>query len=288
MKIKETLYFSLATLLLFFSSCEPIEDRETLGPVLGESELRFEIIQEPAGSNTVRFVSQNKGILPYFDWETGYSNKADVEAYLPFAGNYMVTYTAYCAGGTVSTSREFSVSENDPEYFKNPAWNLLTNGEAGKTWVFATDIPETNYGGRIWGNGGFLTTPAGPAWWGRTAMDAKDDNIDLNSELYFDLEGAANFHSSENGIVTTGKFDMDFDNPSIAPDGTVWSIGTIELSGGTIPHGISQNEDKKTVYKFNICILTEDELVLSYTTGGKTDAGSEAWFWRFKRKGFSY
>lgn len=283
--MKTRLLYFLSVCLALFVSCDPIEDRDELGGVLSESELAFDIVQEPAGSNTVRFISKTPGVIPYFDWGTGFSNKETTEAYLPFAGTYTVTYTAYCGGGPVSTTKEFTVSGNDEAYFKDPAWNLLTNGTDGKTWVFATDNPS--YEGRIWGNGGFLSSPAGPGWWGRTAADAKDDKIDVNSELFFDLNGAANIKTSENGTSSKGTFDLRLDAIKDG-EGNVWAIGNMELSGATIPHGISINEDSKTVYKFNICTLSENELVLSYNTKNLNSSGTEAWFWRFKRKGFNY
>ena len=158
--MKTRLIYFISIFLVLLVSCDPIENRDKLGSVLSENELAFDIIQEPTGSNTVRFVSKTSGIIPYFDWGSGFSNKESAEAYLPFAGTYTVTYTAYCAGGSVSVSKEFTVSDNDEEYFKDPAWNLLTNGTEGKTWVFATDVPS--YDGKIWGNGGYLNSPAGP------------------------------------------------------------------------------------------------------------------------------
>lgn len=283
--MKSRFFYFLFICLVLFASCDPIEDRDALGRVLDESELAFDIIQEPAGSNTVKFVSKTPGIIPYFDWGSGFSNKESAEAYLPFAGTYTVTYTAYCAGGPVSVVKEFTVAGNDEQYFKDPAWMLLTNGSEGKTWVFAMDV--RSYDGRIWGNGGYLNAPAGPGWWGRTAADAVDDKIDLNAELSFDLNGAANMKVSENGQNTKGTFDL-----RIAPvkdgEGKVWAIGSIELSGATIPHGISVNESSKAVYKFTICTLNENELVLSYNTKNLTSPGTEAWFWVFKRKGFNY
>lgn len=283
--MKSRLFYFLSIFMVVFASCDPIEDRDQLGGVLDADELAFDIIQEPVGSNNVRFVSKTPAIIPYFDWGTGFSNKETAEAYLPFAGTYTVKFTAYCAGGAVSTSKEFTVGKNDEDYFKDPAWALLTNGMEGKTWVFATDVPT--YDGRIWGNGGYLNAPAGPGWWGRTAADAKDDKIDLDSELSFDLTGSANLKVTENGQTSEGTFDLRL-SPVKDGDGKLWAIGSLELSGATIPHGISVNESSKTVYKFTICTLTADELVLSYNTKNLTNSGTEAWFWRFKRKGFTY
>lgn len=280
--------YLFASIIMLCVACDPVEDRDKPGRILNSDELVFDLIQEPAGSNTIIFDNKTPEIIPYYDWGTGFSNKPRTEAYFPFAGDYTVTFTAYCAGGSVSTTRNFTVSRNDPEYFKDPAWNKISGNGAGKVWIFATDIPTDNYDGRIWGNGGYKGNPPGPSWWGRTAADAKDDNIDIGAEMYFDLDGGANFKVTNHGTVSSGSYDLKLDEKVMSDDGQVWSIGSIELAGATIPHGISQNEGKKPVYKFDICILTEDELVLSYNTGNNKGSGSESWFWRFKRKGFDY
>lgn len=286
--MKAKIIFLFLLLLTIFTACEPIEDRQDAGNVLKESELIFNIIQETTGSNTVIFENKTPGILPFFDWGSGFSNKAQAEAYFPFAGTYSVTFTAYCAGGNISTSKEFTVNQNDPAYFNDPAWNLISGNGSGKTWIFAADIPSSNFGGRIWGNGGYLDIPSGPNWWGRTFEDAKDDEIDLNAELYFDLDGAAHMKTISNGTTTTGNYDLKLNEKVMTSDGQIWAIGSIEFSGVTIPHGISQNEGQKPVYKFDICTLTENELVLCYNTEGNRTQGCESWYWRFKRKGFNY
>ncbi|GEM_PF-1069117 len=286
MTMKNKIIYLSLLITLFFSACDTIEDRDEPGRVLNESELLFDMIQEPAGSNTVLLENKTKNVIPYFDWGTGYSTQSKTEAYFPFAGEYTLTFTAFCAGGPVSTTRTFKVDNNDPEYFKDPAWALLSGNNNGKTWVFATDIPKSSYEGRIWGNGGYMRMPPGPDWWGRTAADAIDDNIDLQAEMYFDLAGAANFKVTNHGSTSTGTYDLKLTEKVITDDGSTWSIGSLELSGATIPHGISINEDSKTVYKFNICVLTEDELVLAYLNP-TVDYG-ETWYWRFKRKGFNY
>lgn len=284
--MKNKIITLLALSALLFTACDPIEDRDDMGRLLTESELAFDLIQEPAGSNTIIFENKTPAVIPYFDWGAGFSNKARTEAYIPFAGDYKVTFTAYTGGGAVSVTRDFTVAQNDPVYFEDPAWDLITGDGAGKTWEFASDI--TTFNGYIWGNGAYKGMPPGPSWWGRSAADAADDKIDLNAELYFDLEGAANIRSVSNGATTTGTFDIKLGEKVLSDDGQVWSIGSLELAGTTIPHGISINEGSKLVYKFDICTLNEDELILAYNTGNDGGSGSETWFWRFKRKGFKY
>lgn len=286
MKTNITGLFTL--FILLFASCEPVENRDKLGNLLSESELVFDIIQEPAGGNTVIFENKTPGVIPYFAWGGEYSNQPRTEAYIPFAGEYTVTFTAFTAGGPVSISKDFTVNQNDPEYFANPAWDLLTGNGAGKTWVIASDVPTSEFSGVFWGNGSYLGN-----WfsWSEDWGAKKDDyprDMDINGEFYFDLEGGLNFQSTEHGKTATGSFNLQVaDEDRVLTDaGEIWSIGKLDLAGASIPYGISVNEDNKIIYQFDICRLTEDELVLAYQNPS-VDYG-ETWFWRFKRKGFNF
>lgn len=125
----------------------------------------------------------------------------------------------------------------------------------------------------------------------KTGEPKKDDyprDMDINGEFYFDLEGGLNFQSTEHGKTATGSFNLQVaDEDRVLTDaGEIWSIGKLDLAGASIPYGISVNEDNKIIYQFDICRLTEDELVLAYQNPS-VDYG-KTWFWRFKRKDFNF
>lgn len=287
--MKYKIGYAIAAIALLFASCTAIEDRTALGPVLSASQVKVQVVQKTVGSNTVSLVSKTEGAIIYWDFGTGIGHSSSTDDTVtfaqPFAGTFKIKYTAFCAGGTVTDSTTYTVAKNDPTYFSDPIWKLLCADDLqGKTWVFATDAKD--FSSRIWGNGGY-GGDFGPTWWGRTAADAADDNIDVNSQMIFDANGAKNFTVTVNGITAKGFFELKIGSADkqYTSDNKLWSYGKVIFTGTTIPHGISQNENKKVVYDFDIIKVTADELILCHQTATAT---GEGWYWHFKRKGFTF
>ncbi|HYX06583.1 MAG TPA: hypothetical protein VE912_07595 [Bacteroidales bacterium] len=256
--------FLLISVSILFASCETIENREMLGSVLSKDEIDIQVIQEPAGSNTIVLKNNTPGIIPYWDWGTGWSNKNEAEVYIPFAGDYTVEFTAFCDGGTVTVNRDFSVASNDDSYFdSDPAWKGLTGGGSGKTWVWALDHPS----GYIAGNG--PTDCLFPAWWVMTP-DGLNIPDALNYEFYMDLNGAANFELKNvvDGSVQKGVFTVD--DPLKIGD---VNYSVIEVLGGPHIPWFSGT-------KYHLTNLTDDELSVHLYNAYDVAV--------FKRKGFVY
>jgi hypothetical protein len=263
--MKRTIFLILNAILVL-AACSPIEKREDPGPVLTKDQLDFTVTQDPAGSNTVILENKTKNTLQYWDWGTGFSNKQKDTIYIPFAGTFMVKFTAFYKGGTVTDSVPFTISNNDDAFFdKDPAWKGLTGGGLGKTWVFATDHPS----GYVLGNG--PNDCIAPQWWQVPAIgsDAWVTNM-MNDEVYMDLKGAANFQLTKgsDGSVKKGFFNI---TAPVTINDKVYS--TMEVFGGpTWPWP----SDKK----YTITNLNENELSIH-----KFDAADVA---VYKQKGFSY
>lgn len=265
MDMKNILYSLIGMLLL--ASCSTIEDRQNLGPILTPDQLSIDVIQNPAGSNTVILQNKTPNTIMYFDYGTGSTNRAIDTIYIPFAGTFKLKYTAFCAGGTVTDSTTFTIANNDAAFFdKDPAWKGLTNGGSGQTWVFALDLP----GGIIAGNG--PEDSQIPAWW---TMDQNglagqlSSPSSLNDEVYMDINGAAHFNVTHaDGSVVKGFFNV------IAPyvSGGV-SYSAIEvLNGAKFPWPTSG--------KYHFTKMTPDELsVHDYAAYNIA---------MYKRKGFKY
>ncbi|GBU08091.1 hypothetical protein AwDysgo_14220 [Bacteroidales bacterium] len=256
--MNKKIIYHIISLLVLFCACDSVEDRQDLGNVLTENQLVFDLIQTPAGSNSVVFQNQTANIIPYYDWGTGFSNKPRTEAYFPFAGEYTVNFTAFCAGGTVSTNKKFTVDQNDPNYFENPIWNLLTN-TTGKTWVWALDHPS----GHPYGNGPVDCLE--PGWWQVTVAEIEGWGI-AQDEITFDINGAANFSIKTKDGIKTGFFDIG----EMTVEGQVFP--SLKISGATM----SRDEDKSGLY--HIVKLTQDELIVHQEYNVSI----------YKRKGFMY
>lgn len=235
--------------MLLLASCNTIEDRDNLGAVLTPDQLKIGIVQNPAGSNKIVLQNLTPGVIMYFDYGTGATHRAIDTIYIPFKSTVKLKYTAFCAGGTVTDSTTFTIAQDDKAYFlQNPAWNGITNGGLGQTWVFATDPnqPSKNIGGN-----GPENSPI-PAWWtldkagviGQlTAPYAIDD------EVYADLNGAANFivkHSD--GSQSKGFFT------AVAPyvNGGVSYAGIQVVGGARFPWPTSG--------KYHFTVMSKDSL----------------------------
>ena len=269
----KSIIYSLMGLLIFLAACNTLEDRPSDGAILSASQLTVSVVQNPAGSNSVKLVNTTKDIIMFWDWGSGTghsaSSKDTVAAYLPFKGTYTLRFTAFCAGGTVTDSTTFTIAQNDDAYFDtDPAWKGLTAGGAGQTWVWALDIP----GGIIGGNG--PENCPSPAWW---TMDASSGNswLNFNDAVYMDLNGAANFsHISGDGSVKKGFFTV------IAPyvNGGVSYSAIQVLNGPSFPWPTGTGGYSGVRYHFTV--MTADKL--SVHDYGQYNIGM------FKRKGFNY
>jgi hypothetical protein len=218
--MKKILYGIMGVTLLI-ASCNTIEKRDELGPILSKSDLSFVVKQPSTGSNTVILESKTQGALPYWDWGTGFSNKLKDTIYIPFKGTFTIKYTALCAGGKVTDSTTFTVAANDDAFFdKNPLWKGLTGGGAGKTWVMALDITGGNFAGN--GPQECLT----PAWWTMNLAGYGQSTTD--DEMTLDLNGAANFQRKfGDGSIAKGFFGM---LPDVTFNNTVFNA--FEIIGG--------------------------------------------------------
>jgi hypothetical protein len=242
-------------LLCSLAACDPREDRDNLPEPLQATALEFSVSQQPGRDNIVYLESRTKGVIPFWDYGTGISNKTKDTINIPFAGSFVIKYIAYTGGGPVQDSAQINISNNDPDYFRSPMWNLLTNGEAGKTWVWAMDTP----GGAPYGNGSGGATA--PEWWKPTPADVISWGV-ANDEMNFNLNGAANYTKVTPTGTTKGLFVLDTLNR------------TIKVLGSDISYGAG--------ITYTVVTLNENELTLAQQGDGWRN------LWMFKRKGFKY
>lgn len=251
--IKNILTSCLA--LCALAACDPKEDRDNLPEPMQPSSLEFSVTQKQGYDNVIYLESKTKGVLPFWDYGTGISKKAKDTINIPFAGTYYIKYTAYAGGGPVQDSSKVTVSLNDTAFFSSPMWNLLTNDEQGKTWVWAMDTP----GGAPYGNGSGGATA--PEWWKPTPADITGWGV-ASDEMTLDLNGAANFTKVTPKGTTKGLFVLDTLNK------------TIKILGSDISYGAG--------ITYVVVTLNQNELTLAQQGDGWRN------IWMFKRKGFNY
>jgi hypothetical protein len=255
-------YFIMIFLMAIAISCDTMEDRDTLGDPISPSSLEFSVTQDTDKPNILYLNSSTPGVIPFWDYVTGVSNKANDEVLIPFEGEYWIKYYAYSGGGPTVDSATVTL-EQDEEYFSDPRWNLLTDGATGKTWVWARDNPK----GKVVGIGSYDAANWDPfkgfEWWSSNA----DGDIELG-EFTLDLNKGFNFlKDSQRTGVSKGLFKFE-------PE-----TGYIQFQGTKM---LSQEGDN-TQSSYRIAKLTEDEFIICqiYDWGGQRT-------YYFKRKGYVF
>lgn len=259
--MKKTYIISLLT-VLFTIACNPIEDRHELTGELSPEDIDISVTVD---GNTISMKNYTKGIIPYWDYGTGFSNKNEVTVLQPFAGDHTIKFTAYGIGDHgVTVERVVTVAENDMDYFKDPeSWNLLTDNGKGKVWVWNMDkdLP--------YGNGSEMMTNV--EWWGPSKADMIADGSAYD-ELYFDLKGAANYsliHKKADGTVLSTE--KGFFN-TFTTTYNKQTFNQVEIIGSKISKGTDNG------LTYDIVKLNENELVLRERHAGY------AWIFFFKAK----
>lgn len=191
------------------ASCEP--ETHSLGNLPDKSVLNFEITQDlglKPGGNVVNLKSLTPGIIPYWSYsdsngqELGHTNLGETSVSLPFAGTYIFKYTVFDKAGSVSASKAVTVTENDTSLFSDPRWSMLTNGEAGKTWIInrVTESPLAFVGS------GYINTVLGgdSSWFPGSINDIPWSGIENKNfgEVTFDLNGGYNVKVVQTSEIT--------------------------------------------------------------------------------------
>jgi hypothetical protein len=275
--MKKRILYLMGGVVFVFGACTPIEDRQEAGAVVPASDFKYTITNDP--TNDYKVILDNKTPEVMFSWDYGWgvTRKQHDTVYMLVPGSYTVKITATTAGGIVTDEKPVIVTMADPDAFKEPEWQYLTNFAAGKTWVW--DDTQS----APWGNGGYRGCTA-PCWWAVSKSDLDGRGVG-SDEMTFDLNGgrnltltAASTPTSYAG-VTKGTYDLNF---TVSRAG--WDVGQLTTTNVTVINGIYVNNANKIVEDFYILKLTNSQLVLSAPEPGVTGDWGTAWFWMFKPK----
>ena len=200
------------------SSCTP--DDPKFGKLLAPSKLKYTVTQNSSYDNQVFLNSETEGVIPYWDYGLGVSRAIKDTIIIPFGGDFWVKYTGFGRAGATTDSTKITITENDPTFFSDPQWNLLTNGAAGKTWIFDLADPITYYGKEYIAHTGssddWIYDPGScPSWSGFPC------GTDWG-EVTFDLNGSYNLTVKQKSLTTDtytttkGKFGFDIAGKSMS------------------------------------------------------------------------
>lgn len=167
----------LAFLITVFAACEPqLDEKSELGPLPDPS---FEVLSGDTPNNfTLVNTSENTFMT---QWNLGDEQQTlvqgdEVDVNYPFMGEYIVTMTVFSQGGSASTSKIITVTEDDPDAC--PGNEFFLTGCGTKTWRLANEPNALHVGPNLT-----------DTWWGNSNTDLIDRSCHFDDEYIFSIEG---------------------------------------------------------------------------------------------------
>ncbi|MGK6349772.1 hypothetical protein [Parapedobacter sp. DT-150] len=274
--MKRIIFFIVAALGAMYMGCEPIEDRLDMGGAITADQL--EITATPVivdGKNSNKVVLDNKSpVLSSWDYGVGVTQKKTDTVLLVSEGDNEILFTGLNPDGTKIT-KTLTVNVDELTFEVPLEWGFLTGGSE-REWVWDDTQPA------VWGNGGYMGNVA-PAWWALPVadIDGQAPGEGAGAKMVFSLRGAQLTKIMSTGETETGTFSFDMTKITTLDDGSVWAKGKLTTRGVTVLCGKSPNEGNAPVYEYDILILDDGRMALSYAAAGVA-AWGEAWFWMFR------
>ncbi len=270
--MKNLKYLLITGCAIVASACAP-DDDPGLGELISADELSYTISQVDGDPNRVVLISETPGVIPYWDYEIGTSNSFHDTVDIPFKGDFWVKYRAMGQAGSIVDSTMITIDQFDPDFFSDPAWQLLTNGEEGKTWklvaVRAGDAKSTTYSD--WGDASWVS-----------------QNAQFGDSVTFDINKGFNFTRYTSGVPSEASFGLNFNEvlPGYLENETPGKSLVVK-EGGLMPARDVSNEmapDNKD--RFRIYKLSADTLVLgqgAYYTESRQGEGWTYFHWYLRQ-----
>ncbi|WP_165021044.1 hypothetical protein [Dysgonomonas sp. ZJ279] len=274
---KIILYFMLLA-LTSLTACDPVESRETLDGAITAEQLNISatpIVVNGKNSNKV-ILKNNSPVLSWWNYGTGTTQMQTDTVLLVLKGENSITFTGQNGDGS-QISKTITVNVEELSFPVPPEWGYLC-GSGSKTWVWDETAPS------VWGNGGYKNDKA-PAWWTLKIGDINGQaaNEGTGASMDFSISGAAFTKLKSDGSSEKGSFALLMTSVTLDDNGNVWAKGKLKTKGTTVLCGKSPNEGGAPVYEYDILILNDNKMILSYPEPG-VGSGGTAWFWVFRAK----
>ena len=255
-------------LVISFTSCEPIENRDTLPPLENPDNvaemINLKVENTFPGGNIIA-LGVDEGYQVHWETEGINSFRTKDTIRLRSTGEKTIICNVLTKGGKVSIVRTVDVT-SVPNLVEEPLAFLIDYFGDGKTWVYATDYSD---GTLHW----FLSAPY--AWneiWWLPIADGVSSEDGFLAELFFEKIDDKLFLTVTNAPGETSKVsEFLFDSEEMTL---------------TVVDDIFPGMDHAFKDTFEVKILNENELALFQDGAG---AGQNSgWTRRFKRKGYRY
>ena len=265
MKINKIISFSMASLMLMFSACEPIVDEELLINTANFTDVELVATQSTVGGNEITFEMNTSNVTGYWDYMIGKGLTDRVTVVFPVTGTFDFKYVGTLGAEFFEKVIPVEITKLDTPVALEWAALLGDDAVAGKTWVF----DGTSGDNGLWwymASGGPDNDPVWDSvWW--NAGGGGDAPSDVNGKMHFDLDGAANFtyySDANSGTNELGTFVLD-------TDGMTLKINGSNILGSEEPRGNPGGS-------YTIISLTSDKMILFVPD----NAGGTGWTWIFK------
>ena len=272
-------YVVLSIMAASFSimSCDPIEDREDLGGGITADQLTISatpVVKDGVNSNYIVLESDGNSTLSSWDFGFGTYVGTHDTVKVMMSGDNTIVYSGLNPNGEIITKT--IIVKVDKLYDVEPEWATFCGPTGLKTWVWDETLPA------CFGNGGYKGNSA-PGWWALKIgeIDGQKAGEGEGASMVFSIKGASITKNLTDGTTKKGTFSFDMSKQTALDDGTVWAKGVMTTKSVTVLAGISINENKIDVNKYDILTLDDNKLALSYHKDG-TGAWGEAWFWMFR------
>ncbi|WP_353128141.1 hypothetical protein [Parapedobacter pyrenivorans] len=262
--------------IMAVSACEPIEDRMEMGGAIAAEQLDITAtLIQVDGKNSNKVVLDNRSpVLSSWDFGVGTTQRKTDTVLLVTEGENEIIFTGLNPNGTKVT-KTLTVNVDELTFDVPLEWGYLTGGSE-KTWVWDDTQPA------VWGNGGYLASTK-PEWWMLQVKDIEDQAAGegAGAKMVFSLRGAKLTKVKADGQEAAGGFSFDMSKTIVQDNGTVWAKGKLTTRGVTVLCGKSPDEGSIPVYEYDILLLDDGRMVLSYAPPG-TGAWGAAYFWVFR------
>jgi hypothetical protein len=273
---KSIIYISMLVMFLF-AACEPLENRLPMGDPITADQL--DISATPLmvnGKRSNKIIMENHSpVLSSWNYGVGVSQKMTDTVLLVITGDNDIVFTGLNPDGS-TINKTLTVNVEELSFPVPKEWALLC-GDGTKEWVWTE--------GNCWGNGGYLATFGGPAWWvlNQAGVEEQVPGEGPNTSMVFAISGASLTKNRNDGTKAVGSFSFDMTKKKNTSGGVLWAIGQFKTTGVTVLAGVSPDEGKIPVNTYDILELTENRLVLAYAPAGTGEWGA-AYFWVFVPK----
>lgn len=273
--MKKNFIYLLWVLGGILASCEPIENRDSIGNSITAEQLNISatsLIVDGKRSNKI-VLENHSPVLSFWDYGTGNTRKQSDSILMVIPGDHEIVFTGYNPDGSAIT-KTLNVTVDELTFDVPPQYGLLC-GTGTKTWMWRTTSST-------FGNGGYLSDK-GPAWWALTVKDLSSvapEGEMIGSSFTLTLSGSKMVKDKSDGTSIEGKFELDLTQKlNQAGSTSLWSMGKLKTTV-SVPCGILPNHGKREVMEYDIVQLEENKLVLACPEPG-AGAWGTCWFWVF-------